>query len=218
MWWQVFDEKWGEQGPPDFGVVRTIVLKGPGVETGGDSLAVVIVFPDDKLKTIAPFYDQKKNPLWAQARSDGWLTGEFRQLYGRPQIWRGYPGDQGPPNLKGKAMGIYSAKLGIPLEPDFIASFTSPDSDKLHAANGVTGSLVGTTSAGSDLPEGNLSVVHFHNNLKQAKGLVDMFNEKKPPFDEIVAAGVLKEPIRGAAYQVVSDKTDEAAIKKLMGA
>jgi len=217
-WYKVFNEKWGKQGPPDFGVVRTLVGKGKGVETDGDSLCVVIVFPNDKLSTIAPFYDQKKNPLWAEAREAGWLTGTFHQSYVEPKIWRGYPGDSGPPPLKGKAFGVYSAKLGIPLDPDFIGSFTSPDSDKLHDANGVLGSVVGTTLKGSDIGTKDLSVTHFHGSYKKACGLVDQFNSRSPPFDGIVAAGVLKEPIEGMAYEVVADTIDLDAIQKIMAA
>ena len=67
-WKAFFDDAWGEQGPPDWGVVRTIVCKGKGVETDGDKVGVIIVFPEDNLKLVTPFYDQDKNPLWAEGR------------------------------------------------------------------------------------------------------------------------------------------------------
>ena len=79
-------------------IFRAVCAKGAD---GG--VNVVIVFPSEYTKGIQAFYDQKKNPLWEGGRKDGWLTGDFQQVYFTPTAFRGAV--EGPPP-PGKGNGV----------------------------------------------------------------------------------------------------------------
>lgn len=79
-------------------IFRAVCAKGAD---GG--VNAVIVFPSEYTKGIQAFYDQKKNPLWEGGRKDGWLTGDFQQVYFTPTAFRGAV--EGPPP-PGKGNGV----------------------------------------------------------------------------------------------------------------
>ena len=181
------------------------MLKGKGTETRGDKVAVVIVFPNDKLNTVSAFYDQEANPLWAQGRADGWLTGTFSQRFAEPLIWRGFPGDVGAPPSAGKAIALFETGLTIPFD-DWLPSFTAPDVDLFHDKMGVIGSEAGLPLKGSDAGEGNLDVAHWFSTYGQAARFCKDFNARTGEFAFIDTPDApYKEPIAGTPYTIVDD-------------
>ena len=72
--------------------------------------------------------------------------------------------------MKGKGLGLFNAGSKLAFD-EWTGLFTSPDSDKLHAAAGIVNSVAGKT-VGSSGGEGNvakgISVWHFHSSPKKA--------------------------------------------------
>lgn len=146
------------------------------------------------------------------SRKAGWLTGTFTQTYATPKIWRGFPGDTGPPSLEGKAIASFQAGVTIPFDA-WLPDFTSADSDKFHARMGVIGSEAGLSLPGSDNGEGAIDVAHWFSTYPQAARMCKMFNEHTGKFAFFDSPDApFKEPIVGTPFTIVSDKIDMSAL------
>ena len=193
----------GEFGPALGATFEYLTL----FEEGGDGVMVVSVCPAASAKALTDFYSAK-NPLWKEGRKEGWLTGDFGYFANDVQ---GFRGPSPPPNMKGKGVGVYVFECALPFG-EWLPQFTSADSDKLHAAAGITNSAVGIASAASGVPspakgKGFTGAVwHFHKTGKQAKAFCDKFSaHDEEPFKSIVGP-VLKEGFFAKPYTVYADK------------
>ena len=194
----------GEFGP-ELGATFEFVTN---FEEGGDGIMVCALCPPASVKAWTDFYGAK-NPLWEQGRKEGWLAGDFGFFASEV---RGVRGPNPPPNMKGKGVGVYDFKCALPYD-EWIQSFTSADSDALHAAAGITGSAVGVVSDASGAPGPSKgkgftgAVWHFHKTGKQAKAFSDKFGaHEEEPFKSIVASGAVQEGFFTKAYTVAEDK------------
>ena len=71
-------------------IFRAVCAKGAD---GG--VNAVIVFPSEYTKGIQAIPRPEEDPLWEGGRKDGWLTGDFQQVYFTPTAFRGAV--EGPP-------------------------------------------------------------------------------------------------------------------------
>ena len=97
-WYKIYEGAMNNLTGDMASIFRAVCAKGAD---GG--VNAVIVFPSEYTKGIQAFYDQKKNPLWEGGRKDGWLTGDFQQVYFTPTAFRGAV--EGPPP-PGKGNGV----------------------------------------------------------------------------------------------------------------
>ena len=124
-----------------------------------------------------------------------------------PFLFRGADPKTGfPPDAKkGQGLGVYAFGSKLDVRKDWIPAFTSPDSDKLHDANGVIVSAAGDITKGSDFASKykGVQVYHFHKNFKQAKAFAAAFEAADaPPFDQI--SEILDNP-KSFVFEVVKE-------------
>lgn len=161
----------------------------------------------------------QQNPLWAKGKEEGWLTGPYDSpawFTTEIALFRGAkPGP--PPSMKGKGLGLFNAGSKLAFD-EWTGLFTSPDSDKLHAAAGIVNSVAGKT-VGSSGGEGNvakgITVWHFHSSPKKADAFAQKFiQHSEPPFSDIVSSGAITEPFFAKPYKVIDDIILEAKLPK----
>ena len=67
-----YDEVFSSAGPKAaeaFSAVRILTMQ----QIEGNQIAVMAIVPTGKIGVVQGFYDQEKNPLWAEGREAGWL-------------------------------------------------------------------------------------------------------------------------------------------------
>lgn len=162
-WYKVYEGAMNNLTGDMASIFRAVCAKGAD---GG--VNAVIVFPSEYTKGIQAFYDQKKNPLWEGGRKDGWLTGDFQQVYFTPTAFRGAVEGPPPPG-KGNGVTLCASGLSAPYD-EWFAEFTSPESDQIHDKYGVIASVAGKVQPGSTGfgKSGGAAVYHQHKTPKQA--------------------------------------------------
>jgi len=162
-WYKVYEGAMNNLTGDMASIFRAVCAKGAD---GG--VNAVIVFPSEYTKGIQAFYDQKKNPLWEGGRKDGWLTGDFQQVYFTPTAFRGAVEGPPPPG-KGNGVTLCATGLSAPYD-EWFAEFTSPESDQIHDKYGVIASVAGKVQPGSTGfgKTGGAAVYHQHKTPKQA--------------------------------------------------
>jgi hypothetical protein len=72
-----YDEVFSSNAPKAveaFSAVRILTMK----QIDGPQIAVMAIVPTSKIGVVRGFYDQEKNPLWAEGRQAGWLQVRLR--------------------------------------------------------------------------------------------------------------------------------------------
>lgn len=86
-----YDEVFSSAAPKAveaFSAVRILTMK----QIDGSQIAVMAIVPTNKIDVVQGFYDQQKNPLWAEGREAGWLQvrpGATSWIRGYGCVWSG---------------------------------------------------------------------------------------------------------------------------------
>jgi hypothetical protein len=194
--------------PPEMKVIDEFFVKTKSER--GDGVMAGLIFETSALKECTKFFDEKTNPIVAQGRKEGWITGKWRANYFNAELVRN--GKKELPPLLEKGQAIVYGGHGIPGKfEDWAAGFGSPDADKFHESLNILNSVAGHSigSASTDVTSKNgVGAIHCCATIKDAERFKAAFDEMKPG---LIKDGILTEPYYLSFGEVMYKGDDFAA-------